>query len=128
MLQLTDNELEKLRCQFGTTNLSMTRTNSYVFTEHGVYMLATVINSKIAIDTTKTIMRTFTRIRKFALNYKDITDKLSKIEKTMKIDQQQTNYNTQRIDDAFELLNQILKDTQETNKNLIGFRPKENLT
>jgi len=91
-------------------------------------MLATVINSKIAIDTTKTIMRTFTRIRKFALNYKDITDKLSKIEKTMKIDQQQTNYNTQRIDDAFELLNQILKDTQETNKNLIGFRPKENLT
>lgn len=42
----------------------------------------------------------------------------------MKIDQQHLNYNASRIDDAFELLNQTLRDTQNTDKSLIGFRPK----
>jgi len=123
MFQLEDKELKELRCQIGTTNLSMTRTNSFVFTEQGVYMLATVINSKVATSITKTIMRTFTKMREFALNYQDISKKLNNIEITMKIDQQQTNYNTHKIDEAFELLNQILKDTKEIDNNLIGFRP-----
>jgi hypothetical protein len=66
-------------------------------------------------------MRTFTKLREFALNYSDIANKVEELEKTIKITGQQTNYNTQKIDDAFALLNEILKDTKETNKNLIGF-------
>jgi len=123
MLQLEVDELENLRCQYGTTNLSMTRVKPFVFTEQGVYMLATVINSKVAIAVTKNIMRTFTKMREFALQYKDIASRLNEIEKIMKIDQQQINYNTHKIDEAFELLNQILRDTKDVDKNLIGFRP-----
>jgi hypothetical protein len=124
MFGLTDSELKDLRCQIGTTNLSMTRTNPYVFTEQGIYMLATVINSDVAIQVTKKIMRTFTKMREFALTYGDIIKRLDGIEKTIRIDQQQMNYNTERIDDAFALLTEILNDTKRTNKNLIGFRPK----
>ncbi|MDX9744345.1 MAG: hypothetical protein RBT59_11035 [Arcobacteraceae bacterium] len=85
---------------------------------------ATVINSDVAIQMTKKIMRTFTKMREFALTYGDIIKRLDGIEKTIKIDQQQMNYNTERIDDAFTLLTEILNDTKRTNKNLIGFRPK----
>jgi len=126
MFQLTKEEFENLKCQIGTSSWGGKRKLPYVFTEQGVYMLATVINSKVAINITKTIMRTFTKIREFALDYNDITKKLEELEKTIKIDQQQLNYNTKRVDEAFELLNEILQDTQKTNKSLIGFRPKKN--
>jgi len=42
MFHLSDIELKNLRCQIGTTNISMTRSNPFAFTEQGVYMLATV--------------------------------------------------------------------------------------
>ncbi len=85
-------------------------------------MLATVLKSDVATEVTLTIMRTFTKLREFTLKYNDITKKLQEIEKTLKIDQQHLNYNTSRLDEAFGLLNEILKDTQKTNKNLIGFK------
>ena len=62
-------------------------------------------------------MRTFTKMREFALGYNDI-------KKTIKTDQQQINYNTDKIDEAFILLKEILNDTEKTNKRLIGFKPK----
>lgn len=124
MFQLSKKEFEDLRCQIGTTNLSKTRIEPFVFTERGIYMLATVINSTMAVDVTKTIMRTFTKMREFATTYKDIIDRLESIEQTIKTDQQQINYNTERLDEAFHLLNQILHQTKEVDRNLIGFRPK----
>ena len=43
MFQLTDYKLEYLRSQFVTANISsMVRSNPYVFTEQGIYMLMTV--------------------------------------------------------------------------------------
>lgn len=121
MFQLSNDELENLRSQFVTTNFTMTRSLPYVFTEQGIAMLSSVLKSKIAIQVNIEIMRTFTKLREFTLNYKDIIDKVQELEKTIKIDQQQINYNTEKIDEAFTLLNEILKDTQQTNNNLIGF-------
>lgn len=126
MFVMTQDEVNFLRSQNATfkESLKNRRYLPKVFTEQSVYMLATVLKSTVATEVTLTIMRTFTKMREFALNYSDITQKLEEIEKTLKIDQQQINYNTERIDEAFQLLNEILKDTQDTNKNLIGFRPK----
>jgi len=45
MFITTKEELENLRSQFGTTDLAKTRALPFAFTEQGVYMLATVINS-----------------------------------------------------------------------------------
>jgi hypothetical protein len=123
MFQLTKSELELLRSQIVTTKFTMTRTTPYVFTEHGISMLSSVLKSQLAIEVNIQIMRTFTKIREFALNYNDIITRIEKVEKTLKIDQQHQNYNSHRIDEAFELLHQILQDTQKTNNNLIGFRP-----
>lgn len=128
MFQLTHKELEILRSQIVTAKFTMTRTTPYVFTEHGVSMLSSVLKSQLAIQVNIQIMRTFTKMREFALNYKDIVTRIETIEKTLKTEQQHQNYNTQRIDEAFELLHQILQDTQNTNNNLIGFRVNEKLS
>jgi phage regulator Rha-like protein len=92
-----------------------------VFTEKGLYMLATILKSKVATQTTIHIIETFSKLREFTRTYDDITQKIKKLEKTIQITGQQTNYNTQKLDEAFILLNEILKDTKESNKNLIGF-------
>lgn len=57
MFTLTKEELEDFRRQFGITNLAKTRALPYAFTEQGVYMLDTVINSSVAIEISKNIMR-----------------------------------------------------------------------
>lgn len=125
--QLTKDEEEYLRSQNATFKESLKgrKYSPKVFTEQGVYMLATVLKSKVATEVTLSIMRTFTKLRQFSFSYNDIIKRLNEIEKTIKIDQQHLNYNSTRIDEAFELLNEILKDTQKTNQNLIGFRIKK---
>ncbi len=134
--ELDKEEFKILRSKFSTAKFSKTRTLPKVFTEQGVYMLATILKSKVATDITLTIIKTFTKLREFSLNYNDIKEELYEIKTTMKIDQQQTNYNTHKIEEkrkadqsqveyrnAFELLNQILRDAKDIDKNLIGFRP-----
>jgi len=124
MFEMTKDEVLFLRSQNATFNKN-TKLRKYtpkVFTEQGVYMLATVLKSKVAIEVTLSIMRTFTKMREFALGYKDVVQKLQDIEKTIRIDQQQLNYNTEKIDEAFVLLKEILNDTTKTSTNKIGFR------
>jgi len=125
MFQLSKDEFKNWRSQFVTSNNDKIglRRPPYAFTEQGVSMLSAILKSKKAVDISIQIIRTFTKLREFSLNYQGISKKLNEIETTMKVDQQQTNYNTHKIDEAFELLNQILKDTKDIDKNLIGFRP-----
>ena len=126
IFEMTQEEVEYLRSQNATFKDSLNNRKYLpkVFTEQGVYMLSTVLKSDVAVQVTLTIMRTFTKMREFALTYEDIIKRLDGIEKTIRIDQQQMNYNTERIDDAFALLTEILNDTKRTNKNLIGFVQK----
>ena len=66
MFQLTAEEAENLRCQFGTSSLSHggRRYLPYVFTEQGVAMLSTVLNSERAISVNIEIMRAFVKLRR----------------------------------------------------------------
>lgn len=80
MFHLTDQELKNLRSQNATTNFNMIRTNPYVFTEQGVYMLATVLKSGIAVEVTKQIMRTFTKLKNQSVPYFDIIKRVEKLE------------------------------------------------
>lgn len=72
MFQLIKDEFKNLKSQNATSSWGGTRKLPHVFTEQGVYMLATVLKSKVATDVTINIMRTFTKLREFALTYKDI--------------------------------------------------------
>ncbi len=117
MFQLSKEEFENLRCQFGTFNENLnTKYSPYVFTEQGVYMLATVINSSIAVKITKQIMRTFTTLRRYALSYDELSKKINEIENRVSSGEQ----TDQKI---IEVLNQLMsKDNNKTDK--IGFIKK----
>ncbi|HIP28810.1 MAG TPA: ORF6N domain-containing protein [Sulfurovum sp.] len=81
MFVTTKEEFENLRSQIGTANFSKTRALPYAFTEQGIYMLATVINSPIAIDISKNIMRTFTKLREFSKHYNALAKQLIEIDR-----------------------------------------------
>ena len=63
MFQLSDEEAEYLRSQFVTANISSkSRSNPYVFTEQGVYMLMTVLEGELAVRQSIALVRTFKKI------------------------------------------------------------------
>jgi hypothetical protein len=82
MFQLTEKEYELLRSQFGISksNKGGRRYMPYVFTENGVAMLSTVLNSEKAILINVSIMRIFTRLRSFFMLEKDLSDRVTKLE------------------------------------------------
>lgn len=121
MFQLTDEELKNLRFQFGTTNLSMRRTNPYVFAEHGIAMLSSVLRSDIAIDVNIQIMRTFTAIRKYALTHDELAKQIAildiRVSKGEEVDSKIMEVLTQLIKKQDE--QQVLKPSKTDGK--IGF-------
>ena len=81
MFVVTKEEFLILRSQIGTANFSRTRALPYAFTEQGVYMLATVINSITAIAVSKNIMRTFTKLREFSKHYNALAKQIMEVER-----------------------------------------------
>lgn len=64
MFELTKNELRDLRSKISTTNVSpKSRSATKVFTEKGLYMLATILKSERAVAVTFAIIETFTKVR-----------------------------------------------------------------
>ncbi len=79
MFQLTKEEF--LKCQIGTSKSGGRRYLPYAFTEHGILMLSSVLNSKKAVQVNIQIMRTFTKLREMMLSYKDLQKKIEAMEK-----------------------------------------------
>ena len=71
---LTKPELDNLRWKFSTTKLSKTRVLPRVFTEKGLYMLATILKSEKATQTTLAIIETFAKIRNLSRNIRELSD------------------------------------------------------
>lgn len=87
MFQLTQSEVEDLRYQFGTANISAkSRTMPFVFTEQGVAMLSSVLNSEVAVDINIKIMRAFVELRQMIAaqpEYALLKEIVSRIESRM---------------------------------------------
>jgi len=81
MFITTQEEFVNLRSQIGTTSLAKTRALPYAFTEQGIYMLATVINSPTAISISKNIMRTFTKLRELSKHYNALAKQIIEVER-----------------------------------------------
>jgi hypothetical protein len=83
MLQLSSEEVESLRSQFATSNQGRggRRYAPYAFTEQGVAMLSTVLNSERAIRVNIEIMRAFVRLRGMILSNKDLARELDALER-----------------------------------------------
>ena len=73
MFQLSDEEVEYLRSQFVTANISSkSRSNPYVFTEQGVYMLMTVLKGELAVRQSIALVRTFKKMKDYILENRDL--------------------------------------------------------
>lgn len=86
MFQLTENEAESLRCQFGISKIEKEgrggrRYLPLVFTEQGVSMLSSVLKSEKAALVNIEIMRTFVKIREMLLSNQTLARRLSDLEK-----------------------------------------------
>ncbi|MHB1040926.1 MAG: ORF6N domain-containing protein [Desulfobacteria bacterium] len=82
MFQLKSDEAETLRSQFATSNgRGGRRYNPYVFTELGVAMLSSVLNSERAVLVNIAIMRAFVRLRELAASHKDVLLRLDEMER-----------------------------------------------
>lgn len=78
--KLTDDEFNYLRSKLSTAKFAKTRVNPKVFTEQGVYMLATILKSETASQITVQIIKTFATMRKFLISNASIFQRLDTIE------------------------------------------------
>jgi phage regulator Rha-like protein len=77
MFELTKEEF--LRCNFSTSKRGGTRYMPYDFTEHGVTMLASVLNSEKAIEMNIAIVRTFIALRQLVIHNHEILNQLTEL-------------------------------------------------
>ena len=116
MFQLTEEELEDWRSQFGTSksDLKGLRYPPFAFTEHGVLMLSSVLNSQRAVQVNIQIMRVYARMKELLLTHKDILIKLEQLEN-------QVNTNSKDIQRVFAVLKELLAPPRSPRKQ-IGFK------
>jgi hypothetical protein len=83
MFHLTPDEDESLRSQIVTsiTGRGGRRYRAYVFTEQGVAMLSSVLNSERAVQVNNAILRAFVRLREMMESNKELASKLDALEK-----------------------------------------------
>jgi len=115
MFQLTKDELDSLRFQIGTSKgRGGTRYLPYAFTEQGVAMLSSVLNSEKAIDVNISIMRAFVTVRQYVLDYKELKEQIEKLEKEM----------NHKFKDIYEALN-FLINPPTLKRKPIGYKSKK---
>ena len=105
---LSNQEKENLRSKFLTTNIgNMSRSNPRVFTEQGVYMLATILKSKTATEVSIRIMDTFVKMRHYINYNKNI------LPRRFLLLEEKVDNNTRKIDELFDKFNpqEITKDS-----------------
>jgi hypothetical protein len=115
--QLTRQEFTNLKCQIGTSSSwGGRRTLPYAFTEHGVAMLSSVLNSDRAIEVNIAIMRAFGRLREILATHKDLARKLEELEKKL-------GQHDEKFQIVFEAIRQLMTPPPEPEKKRrIGFR------
>ena len=128
MFRLTSTEFGRLRSQFATSKIGRggRRYMPYVFTEQGVAMLSSVLNSNRAIEVNIQIMRVFTKLREMMISHKDLAQKIEDLERKFKS-------HDKKFILVFETIKQLLKVPEEPAKPKIpiGFQipvPKESIS
>ncbi|MFH0763115.1 MAG: ORF6N domain-containing protein [Candidatus Omnitrophota bacterium] len=114
LIQLTRKEYQEiLRCQIGTLEIGRySKYLPYAFTEQGVAMLSSVLNSKKAILVNIQIMRAFTQLRRMLLTNRDLK---------RKIEQMEAKYDKQ-FAIVFQAIKQLLELPPVKEKKIIGFQ------
>ena len=116
MFQLTNQEFINLRSQSVTSSVwGGRRYAPYAFTEQGVAMLSSVLNSERAIEVNILIMRSFVKLREMISTHKDLAKKLEDLEQ---------KYDSQ-FKMVFDAIRQLMTPPEPKNKRAIGFGREE---
>ncbi len=111
MFQLTDKEKEEVVANCDHLNsLKFAKTNPYAFTEHGAVMLASVLNSEQAVQTSILVVKVFVELRKSLVSHEELTRKIIALEL--------------KYDKSFSVVFQALKeliDQPKPERRRIGF-------
>ena len=127
MSQLTPKEAQSLRSQIATSNLRTPSVASgqgrggrrylpHAFTEQGVAMLSSVLNSERAIQVNIAIMRTFVRLRRMLATHRVLARKLAGLERKL------ANHD-QKIHSIFDAIRQLMAPPAPARRR-IGFHPE----
>ncbi|OFY86893.1 MAG: DNA-binding protein [Bacteroidetes bacterium RIFCSPLOWO2_12_FULL_35_15] len=121
MFEMNKTELENWRSQIATSNSDKMglRYSPFCFTEHGVLMLSSVLNSDRAIDVNIKIMRIFTQIKQALTDNTELRLAIEKLEK-------KTENNTKNIEIVFQYIDELSdKKAKQKPRIPIGFKIKK---
>jgi hypothetical protein len=119
MFQLNQQEFENLKSHFAISSWGGRRKLPYAFTEHGLLMLASVLNSERAVKVNIMIVRVFIKMRNMLLDHQEFAEKLRQIE--FKLNDHDNQFLV-----ISEYLNQLEQSRQQqedlANRKRIGFK------
>jgi len=118
MFQLTKEESTNLISHFAISSWGGTRKLPFVFTQEGVAMLSSVLNSQRAIKVNIQIMRAFVKLKELLLTHKDLAIKIDMLER--KYDD-----HDQKIKAIFEAIKKLLEPPPAKDKIITGFQPQD---
>jgi len=117
--QLTAEEFTKLRSQIATSSFhGGRRYRPWVFTEHGALMLASVLNSEIAVQASVRVVRAFVRLREMVAANAQLAVKLEELERRF-------DSHDDAIANLFATLKQLLEPPEASKRREIGFHVRE---
>jgi len=114
MFELTPEEVANLRCHFGSSSWGGTRYLPMAFTEQGVSMLSSVLNSPVAIQMNIRIIRVFHKMRELLLTSQELLSKMEELERKV-------GGHDEKIKTLLDYLKQFISGDSEERK-AIGFQ------
>ena len=123
MFQLSEEEWKNLRSQFVIFKNDARKFKPHVFTEHGILMLSSVLNSDKAINVNIKIMRIFTQMRQYAVSQSDTNAQISELRKLLMLHIENTDNilseHDKTINEIIQVLNNLSEQPKEAKR--IGF-------
>jgi hypothetical protein len=114
MFRLTAKEIEILRSQIVTSSWGGRRTLPFAFTEQGVAMLSSVLNSERAVQVNIAIMRAFVKLREILTTHRELAEKIADLESKYR-------QHDDKIQAVFEAIRELIEPRQVSPKRRIGF-------
>jgi hypothetical protein len=113
MFQLTEDEKQKViaNCDH-LEKLKYSPTNPFAFTEHGTIMLASVLNTPIAIQASIHVVRAFVKLRELLLSHQELNRRLQDLEE--KVDS--------KFSIVFRIFDDLMRSPEEHERARIGFK------
>lgn len=115
LIELTTQEAEAMRSQIATASRRNFRHRRLAFTEHGAIMLATVLNTPVAVEASVRVVQAFVRMREILSTQAALQKKFDELERRVGAHDAQLN-------ELFDAIRQLITPAQGPRKR-IGFKP-----